>query len=242
MHFLFDSKVSVCLFRSSAHPQTSRGPAPAHSRPEPEKPSLPGGDTIQSLLRTLAVRDPYTAHHSLRVTRIAVWLARHLGFNSQETAALRTAGLLHDIGKIGISEAILNKPGPLTPEERAVITTHPLIGERIVAPLKLRPEEREIILLHHERWDGTGYPRGLAGPEIPLLCRIISLADVYDALTSDRPYRRRFTPAEALAEIEAQAGRQFDPDLSRRFVALLRLSRQDFPPSLHYPYPLPGAR
>lgn len=190
---------------------------------------------IQALLRTLAARDPYTAHHSVRVTEIATLFARHLSLTSQEITSLQKAIILHDIGKIGISDAILNKPGPLTPEERAIISAHPLIGERIVEPLNLTPGEREVILLHHERWDGSGYPRGLAGTAIPLLCRITALVDVYDALISDRPYRRRLTVAEALVEIETQAGRQFDPDLTAAFVSFLKPRCRDFAPGLLFP-------
>jgi HD-GYP domain-containing protein (c-di-GMP phosphodiesterase class II) len=115
------------------------------------------------------------------------------------------------------------KPGPLTPEERAVIETHPLIGEKIVEPLGFKSQERDLILLHHERWDGQGYPHGLHGNNIPFLCRLLALADVFDALSSDRPYRQAFTPPEALAEIEAQAGRQFDPVLTHKFVQLIGL-------------------
>ncbi len=204
----------------SPDPPGSLGAAPVSVPGPPETPGPFLKEAIQSLLRTLAARDPYTAHHSTRVTEIAVWFARHLNLGPAEVAALKNAAFLHDIGKIGISDTILLKPGPLTPEERALITTHPLIGERIVEPLKLSRAEREIILFHHERWDGRGYPRGLAGADIPLLCRVISLADVYDALTSDRPYRRRFTASEALAEIKAQAGSQFDPHLTERFLAL----------------------
>lgn len=227
----------------SLHPPPAPKLPPAGTRAEgqailPEVVSPLLGQAIHALLRMLAARDPYTAHHCIRVTGIALWFARHLGVSAPEIAALHHAVILHDLGKIGISEAIVNKPGPLTPEERAIITTHPLIGERIVEPLHLTPREREIILLHHERWDGTGYPRGLAGTEIPFLCRITSLADVYDALVSDRPYRRRFTPAAALEEIEAQAGRQFDPELTARFVALLR-ARHDFPLLVHFPYSPP---
>ncbi|MEJ5330730.1 MAG: HD-GYP domain-containing protein [Desulfobaccales bacterium] len=191
--------------------------------------------TIQALLRTLAARDPYTAHHSLRVTEIATCFAFYLGLSSREIVTLQNAVILHDIGKIGISDAILNKPGPLTPEERAIITTHPLIGDLIVEPLNLTPGEREIILLHHERWDGTGYPQGLAGSKIPLLCRLTSLADVYDAMTSDRPYRQRFSAAQTLAEIESQAGRLFDPDLTKKFVAFLSSARQKLPDRLPAP-------
>lgn len=178
-------------------------------------------ESIKALLRTLSARDPYTGYHSNRVTNLALTFARSLSLSSQELAALSNAGYLHDIGKIGVSDSILLKPGPLTPAERALIQNHPLIGEKIVEPLGFTSQEKDLILLHHERWDGRGYPRGLQGSSIPFLCRLLSLVDVFDALTSDRPYRQAFTVPEALAEIEAQAGYQFDPDLSEKFVHLL---------------------
>jgi putative nucleotidyltransferase with HDIG domain len=180
-------------------------------------------ESIKALLRTLSARDPYTGHHSNRVTNIALTFARSMGLGPQDLEALSNAGYLHDIGKIGVSDSILLKPGPLTPEERAVIETHPLIGEKIVEPLGFKSQEKDLILLHHERWDGQGYPHGLQGNSIPFLCRLLALADVFDALSSDRPYRQAFTPPEALAEIETQAGRQFDPDLTRKFVQLVNV-------------------
>ncbi|MGQ9689330.1 MAG: HD-GYP domain-containing protein [Desulfobaccales bacterium] len=178
-------------------------------------------ESIRALWRTLSVRDPYTAIHSNRVTHIALTFARSLGLSAQELQALGNAGYLHDIGKIGVCDSILLKPGPLTPEERAIIQTHPIIGEKIVQPLSLSSREKDLILLHHENWNGQGYPFGLSGTNIPILCRVLSLADVFDALTSTRPYRKAFTVPEALAEIEAQTGRQFDPDLARKFIALV---------------------
>ncbi len=191
-------------------------------------------ESIKALLRTLSARDSYTGYHSIRVTNLVLAFARSLGLSSQELTALSNAGYLHDIGKIGISDTILLKPGPLTESERAIIQTHPLIGEKIVEPLGLTAQEKDLVLLHHERWDGQGYPRGLQGTNIPFLCRVLGLADVFDALTSNRPYRQAFTVPEALAEIEAQAGRQFDPDLSHRFIRLAdSLDSQKF----HYPPP-----
>ena len=205
------------------------GPASATSPSASLKPVPFGGslifrqESIKALLRTLSARDPYTGHHSNRVTNIALTFARSLGLGPQELEALTNAGYLHDIGKIGISDSILLKPGPLTPEERAVIETHPRIGEKIVEPLGFKSQERDLILLHHERWDGQGYPHALQGNNIPYLCRLLALADVYDALSSDRPYRQAYKPTEALAEIEAQAGHQFDPDLTRKFVQLVNV-------------------
>jgi HD-GYP domain-containing protein (c-di-GMP phosphodiesterase class II) len=144
-----------------------------------------------------------------------------LGLSPQDLEVLSNAGYLHDIGKIGVSDSILLKPGPLTPDERALIETHPLIGEKIVEPLGFRSQEKNLILLHHERWDGKGYPYGLQGSGIPFLCRLLALADVFDALSSDRPYRQAFALPDALAAIEAQAGSQFDPDLTRKFVQMI---------------------
>lgn len=178
-------------------------------------------ETASALLRTLAARDPYTGQHSNRVTKLAVRFAGFLELSAQDVQTLRNAVFLHDIGKIGISDAILLKPGPLTPEERKIINTHPLIGGKIVEPLGLASKEREIILFHHERWDGRGYPQGLAGDDIPFLARLTALADVYDALVTDRPYRRRFTSREALQEIARQAGKQFDPHLAQEFMEFI---------------------
>jgi putative nucleotidyltransferase with HDIG domain len=178
-------------------------------------------ETINALLRTLAARDPYTGQHSARVTEIATRFANFLGLDAEDVHTLRNAVYLHDIGKIGISDAILLKPGPLTFEERKIIKTHPLIGKKIVEPLALESQGKEIILLHHERWDGRGYPWGLAGEDIPFLCRLTALADVFDALITDRPYRPRFTMEEAVKEISSQAGRQFDPELTQEFIGFL---------------------
>ncbi|MFZ5453152.1 MAG: HD domain-containing phosphohydrolase [Thermodesulfobacteriota bacterium] len=178
-------------------------------------------ESIKALVRSLEARDPYTGQHSARVTEIVSHFGRHLGLPPEELESLKTASYLHDIGKVGISDFILLKPGPLTQDERLIIETHPLIGGKIVEPLGLRPQEKDVILYHHERWDGRGYPQGLAGEEIPFACRLLTLADVYDALTTDRPYRHRCSIAKALEEIRAHAGTQFDPELTLEFVDML---------------------
>ncbi len=178
-------------------------------------------DTLRALINSLEARDPSTRHHSVRVTGIATKFAEKMGLSPALVDSLRRAGALHDIGKIGIPDAILLKPGPLTPAEMEIIRQHPVIGDNIVAPLHLLPRERAIVLHHHERWDGKGYPLGLRGEEIPLLCRIIALADAYDAIISERPYRSRRSHHEALKEILNCGGTQFDPDLAQQFVEVM---------------------
>lgn len=178
-------------------------------------------DTLRALVNTLEARDPYSSQHSERVTQLSVWFAGKLGLPQADIDCLRFAGALHDIGKIGIPDAILLKAGKLNPQEREIIRTHPLIGERIVTPLGLLPAERTIILYHHERWDGLGYPYGLAGENIPLLSRILALADTFDALTSNRPYRLRWNTQDALDEIAHCSGTQFDPQMAQDFVSLM---------------------
>lgn len=178
-------------------------------------------DTLRALINSLEARDPSTRHHSVRVTSIAARFAERIGLPKPLVDSLRRAGALHDIGKIGIPDAILLKPAALTPAEMEIIRQHPVIGDHIVAPLHLLPRERAIILHHHERWDGKGYPSGLAGEDIPLLSRIIALADSYDAMISERPYRPRRSHEEALAEIAAHGGTQFDPELTRQFIEIM---------------------
>ena len=178
-------------------------------------------DTLKALINSLEARDPYSRHHSIRVTHIATHFAEKLQLAAELIDSLRLAGALHDIGKIGIPDAILLKPDILMPQEMDIIRQHPVIGDNIVAPLNLLPRERALILHHHERWDGKGYPMGLAGEDIPFLSRLIALGDSYDAITSDRPYRKRRTHEEALAEIAAHAGTQFDPDLADQFVEIM---------------------
>ncbi len=167
--------------------------------------------TLKALVRTLEAKDPYTGQHSQRVTRVAVGLARHAGCSPYDVEALNFAGHLHDIGKIGIRDQILMKPGRLTDVEYEIIKSHPVIGEEIVAHLGLLPMEKAIIRHHHERWDGGGYPDGLAGEDIPTLSRILAVADTFDAMTSNRPYRQAMDGEEALKEVVKNAGTQFDP-------------------------------
>jgi len=181
---------------------------------------LQSRESIGALIRALEARDPYTGEHSRRVTAVACQFAVYLSLPSPDVDILRTAGQLHDLGKVGIKDAILLKPGSFTPDEREIIKTHPAIRKKIVEPLGLRAPEQDLILHHHERWDGRGYPGSLAGDEIPFLCQILALADCFDAITTDRPYRRGCDLPKALSEIQAGAGSQFNPFLARRFVAM----------------------
>ncbi|WP_152550652.1 HD domain-containing phosphohydrolase [Deinococcus sp. RL] len=186
--------------------------------------------TLDAALETLGVavelRDFETQGHTERVTHLALTFGRALGLPEGRLLGLRQGASLHDIGKLGVPDAVLLKPGALTPEERLLIETHAPRGAELAARIPfLHPEAHGVIRSHHERWDGTGYPDGLRGEAIPLLARIFALCDVYDALTSDRPYRAALPPAEALAILEAGRSTQFDPDLVARFVALQRGGR-----------------
>jgi putative two-component system response regulator len=166
---------------------------------------------IDSLVRTLEARDPSTSGHSLRVRAYALRLADVIGLENGLRKKLALAAKLHDIGKVGLPEAILNKPNVLNEEESGVVREHPVVGERILKPFLRCRLILSAIRGHHERYDGTGYPDGLRGEQIPLLARLVTLADCYDALTSSRAYRDPLLPAEALEIIRQGAGRQFDP-------------------------------
>lgn len=168
----------------------------------------------RALASALELKDTYTGGHAERVTAMAMRLATaSMLTNVIPSDALEAAFLLHDVGKIGIPESILSKTGPLTDTERRVLETHPILGERIIAPLGFPEAVRNVVRHHHERWDGTGYPDRLVGIHIPAEARVFEVADVLDAMTSTRPYRQPVSFNEALAEIQAHAGRQFDPAL-----------------------------
>jgi putative nucleotidyltransferase with HDIG domain len=174
--------------------------------------------TISSLANALEARDSYTRGHSERVTLLAEEIGRRMGLSLHDYEMIRHAGLLHDIGKIGISDGLLNKPSSLSEEERGEIEYHPLAGNNILSHLRFLRDASKAILHHHERYDGTGYPAGLAANEIPLVARIIAVADAWDAMTSDRPYRDAMDEVKALREILANTGRQFDPEVVKAFL------------------------
>ena len=173
-----------------------------------------------SLARAVDARDVYTGSHSQRVAELAARTARRLGLPEEEVELTRLAASLHDLGKLAIPEEILRKPGPLTDPERIVLERHPQIGFRMLESLGVDPVA-DWVLHHHERWDGSGYPDGLPGEQIPLGARIIFVADAYDAMTSERVYRRRVSSEQAVAELQRCAGSQFDPEIVDAFAAEL---------------------
>jgi len=162
--------------------------------------------------------DAATERHALRVGRSAWHLGLRLGLSDEDLDALYEGAIIHDIGKIGVSEAILNKAGPLDFEEWTRMEKHPVIGESIVAPISSGAKVLPIVRHHHERFDGHGYPDGLRGDAIPLLARIVSICDAYDALVNDRPYRARINEPMAVAILREGAGKQWDPNLVEVFV------------------------
>lgn len=176
---------------------------------------------LQSLLglaNALEAKDEYTRGHSDRVAALASRLALEAGLTVRQADVIAQSGLLHDLGKIGVAEDILRKPGPLSEEEWTVMRRHPVTGSQIVAPLECFGEGALIIRHHHEREDGSGYPDGLSGESIPLGARVVAVADVYDALTSERPYRRALTHSEAIERLAAEGGRTLDARLTRLFT------------------------
>ena len=173
---------------------------------------------LAALASALAARDPSTAAHCARVTSLAGHVALWLGWDDSRLRALKLGGPVHDIGKVMISGSILSKRGPLAPEELAEIQTHPSAGARLIGPIWPAQEALPYVLYHHERWDGSGYPTGLTGTEIPEGARLLAVADAFDAMTSMRPYRRALPTPQALREIERCAGTQFDPGFAEAFL------------------------
>jgi HD-GYP domain-containing protein (c-di-GMP phosphodiesterase class II) len=165
--------------------------------------------------------DSQTDGHSRRVSESVVRLAQAMGMDEAQLVHIRRGGLLHDVGKVGIPDSILGKPGPLTAEEREIMKRHAAYGYELLAPLSFLQEALVIPHCHHERWDGTGYPRGFKGEEIPLAARIFTVIDVWDALCSDRPYRKAWSKHEARAYIRSLAGAHFDPRVVDRFLRLV---------------------
>lgn len=185
---------------------------------------------VQALVFALEASDPFTRGHSQRVADLALATALHMGLAGEQAAHIHVAGLLHDVGKVAIRDSVLLKPGPLTPEERAHVQTHPVEGARILRPLMPDSDVVSFVKHHHESYDGRGYPDGLPGLQIPLGARILAVADAYDAMTSQRPYRPPFKKAKANRELARCAGSQFDPEA---LSAFRRALRSKAPPPSH---------
>ena len=176
---------------------------------------------MQALARAGDAKSPWTAGHSARVMRVAVGIGRHMGLPVERVERLEQAALLHDIGKIGISSKILDKPGKLTDAEFDTLKSHPIIGNKILGPIPVFEAIIPMVRQHHERWDGKGYPDGLAGDAITLEARILAVADAYDAMVSDRPYRQSMDSARVITILKAEAGRQLDPTVVAAFLAVM---------------------
>jgi HD-GYP domain-containing protein (c-di-GMP phosphodiesterase class II) len=174
---------------------------------------------LAALSQAIEARDPYTRGHSARVSALAVVIARRLGWRGSRLSGLRLGGLLHDVGKLNLDEAVLRKPGPLDEREYSEIKRHPLAGARLIRRLEALRPALPYILFHHERWDGSGYPSGRSGEQIPVGARIVAVADAFDAMTSLRPYRPPLPLRGALAQVAGGSGTQFDPRVVRAFLA-----------------------
>jgi ribonuclease P protein subunit RPR2 len=176
--------------------------------------------TVRALSNAVEARDAYTGKHAERVTAYALEIARALGIELTDNAEIEFGFLLHDIGKVAIPDAILFKPGALTDKEQALMRQHPLIGAHIVRGIDFLGAAADVVRYHHERWDGQGYPDGLSEEQIPLAARVFAVADVLDALTTKRPYRRASSFDVAREVITGQAGTQFDPRVVKAFNSI----------------------
>jgi len=180
-------------------------------------------NTVHALVLAMEARDPYTKRHSERVTQYSLKIGKQLKLNDKELEILTYASKIHDVGKIAISDTVLNKPGKLTAAERALIELHPVKGAEMLMPLSFLKTGIPCVKHHHERFDGNGYPQGLAKDKIPILARIVACADSFDAMTSDRPYRyKKLTVKEAIRELELNSGKQFDPRIIPIFIKILK--------------------
>jgi putative two-component system response regulator len=183
---------------------------------------------IFTMAAAAEAKDPETEHHLRRMAVYAVRLGKELRLDERQLLLLRYGGIVHDIGKIGVSETILQKPGPLSEEEWHEIRRHPLIGERICAPLRMSAALAPIVRHHHEKWDGSGYVDGLAGEAIPLLARVIGVVDAFDAMSADRPYRRALPFEIVVRTLEDGRAHDWDPDITSTFIRLLRRAGTEF--------------
>jgi putative nucleotidyltransferase with HDIG domain len=176
--------------------------------------------TVRALSNAVEARDAYTGKHAERVAAYGIEIARALGLPRPDAPEIEFGFLLHDIGKVAVPDSILYKPGALTVEERALMARHPVVGAEIVSDIEFLTEAAKVVRSHHEHWDGSGYPDGLAGDEIPVAARVFAVADVLDALTTDRPYRPGLPLREAREMIVAESGSHFDPEVVEAFNAI----------------------
>jgi putative nucleotidyltransferase with HDIG domain len=184
-------------------------------------------ETLQGWSSALELRDHETERHTSRVAKHAQELASYIGLSEKEITNIRRGAFLHDVGKMAIPDNILNKPGALTDEEWSIMRQHSLYGYVMLRPIEYLKDALDVPYCHHEKWDGTGYPRGLGGDDIPLLARIFSLVDVWDAITSDRPYRTAWSQEDALAYIKAGSGKEFDPKIVEKFFEWLDIKNMN---------------
>jgi putative nucleotidyltransferase with HDIG domain len=180
--------------------------------------------TLEGWARALEYRDIETEGHSKKVTKITMQLARRMGINEQELLHIRRGALLHDIGKMGIPDQILHKPGALTEDEWAIMHKHPEFAYEMLRSIEYLRPALDIPYHHHEKWDGSGYPRGLKGEQIPLAARIFAIVDVWDALCSDRPYRKAWPKKEIVDYLKDQSGKHFDPKIADIFLEMINNS------------------
>ena len=173
--------------------------------------------TVRALSNAVEARDAYTGKHAERVTRFAIVLGRQLGLPEPDAPEVEFGFLLHDVGKLAVPDSILFKPGPLTTEERAMMSRHTIVGAEIMRDIEFLAEASKVVRSHHERWDGNGYPDRLAGEQIPLNARVFAVADVFDALTTNRPYRVALSFEQARSMIEEESGSHFDPQVVDAF-------------------------
>ncbi len=178
-------------------------------------------NTVETLIRALQARDPYTSGHSTRVSRYCMLIADKFGLSTKEKHSIYLAAMLHDIGKIGVPDTLLQRPGKLTPDEMEIVREHPQLGASMIRMLGEMHPIVPLILHHHEAYDGSGYPDGIKGDQIPLISRIIAVADSYDAMTSDRPYRERRRKEEAIDELRICSGTKLDPEVVAAFLNVL---------------------
>ena len=196
-------------------------PQAAHLLPYPAERGVKVPGVITALVAALAARDPNTAAHTTRCSRYALKLAEELGLAEEEKSAIWTSSLLHDLGKLAVPDRVLFKPGPLTEKEWMLMRRHPVTARDILAQVRGISRAIPTILHHHEHFDGSGYPQGLAGDDIPTASRILLVTDAFDAMTTDRPYRKAMPVETALAELHRNSGSQFDPTVVGSFVRVL---------------------